>query len=269
MSEHEWAEARTRFVTGGTAGDFVDEAVRGPLSRQFAQLTTALLHAETVAEVLEQVVHATTRVVPAADVVSITLRSPEGRFHTPVETDPIAVILDELQYSYHEGPCHDAAEPSGPAVSDSPNLRLDTRWPNWGPAAADLGVGAVLAIALVPTPHPPQLSGALNVYSREPYGLDGTDRDQVLLLATHASLAVARTAAVTQAQLREEHLRQAIDSRDVIGQAKGIIMSRRGVSADEAFDILRRTSQQLNVKLAQLAETLTTRHGDLDGVEPG
>lgn len=268
MSEHEWAEARTRFIADSTVADPTNEAFRGPLSMQFAELATALLHAQTVAEVLDQVVHATTRVVPSADVVSITLRSPEGRFHTPVETDPIAVTLDELQYSHREGPCHDAAEPSGPAVSYCPNLRLDTRWPNWGPAAADLGVGAVLAVALVPTPNPPRLSGALNVYSRDPYGLDGADHDQVLLLATHASLAVARTTAVTQAQLREEHLRQAIDSRDVIGQAKGIIMSRRGISADEAFDILRRTSQQLNVKLAQLAQTLTTMHGTLDGVDP-
>jgi len=268
VSEHEWAEARTRFIANGIAVDPADDAVRGPLSRQFAELATALLHAETVAEVLEQVVHATARLIPSVDVVSITLRSPEGRFHTPVETDPIAVTLDELQYSYREGPCHDAAEPTGPAVSHCPNLRLDTRWPKWGPAAAGLGVGAVLAVALVPNPNPPQLSGALNVYSHEPYGLDGTDQDQVLLLATHASLAVARTNAVTQSQLREEHLRQAIDSRDVIGQAKGIIMSRRGVSADEAFDILRRTSQQLNVKLARLAETLTARHGELDGVDP-
>ncbi|WP_146073598.1 ANTAR domain-containing protein, partial [Amycolatopsis sp. CA-126428] len=58
--------------------------------------------------------------------------------------------------------------------------------------------------------------------------------------------------------------RKAIDSRDVIGQAKGIIMARRGVSADAAFDILRRTSQDLNVKLADLARTLAGRHTEID-----
>jgi AmiR/NasT family two-component response regulator len=62
---------------------------------------------------------------------------------------------------------------------------------------------------------------------------------------------------VTSADLREAQLRRAIDSRDVIGQAKGVIMARRGVPADEAFEILRRTSQELNVKLVELAKSLT------------
>ena len=101
-----------------------------------------------------------------------------------------------------------------------------------------------------------RLSGAAN-------GLDEADRDVLLLLATHASLALATTNAVTRAELQAANLRKAIDSRDVIGQAKGIIMARRGVSAEEAFDVLRRTSQDLNVKLSELASTLTTRHTEI------
>jgi hypothetical protein len=123
----------------------------------------------------------------------------------------------------------------------------------------------VLSTALVPDAVPPRLSGALNVYSREPgrFG-DETTLDGALLLATHASLAVARTEAVRIAELREEQLRQALETRDVIGQAKGILMNRRGLSADEAFDLLCRTSQDLNVKLAELARTLATRHAELE-----
>jgi AmiR/NasT family two-component response regulator len=78
-------------------------------------------------------------------------------------------------------------------------------------------------------------------------------------VSTHASLASAATEAVTTSQLRDAQLHQAIDSRDVIGHAKGILMSRRGVSADEAFDILRRTSQNLNVKLARIAGIVATQ----------
>ncbi|WP_239154848.1 ANTAR domain-containing response regulator [Amycolatopsis sp. FDAARGOS 1241] len=117
-----------------------------------------------------------------------------------------------------------------------------------------------------PDPRPPQgpSVGALNVYSRTTNGLDKADRDALLLLATHASLALATTDAVTRAELEVAHLRKAIASRDVIGQAKGIIMARRGVSADEAFDLLRHTSQDLNIKLAELARTLTDRHTELD-----
>ncbi len=81
------------------------------------------------------------------------------------------------------------------------------------------------------------------------------------LLATHPSLALAATEAETRAELQATHLRKAIDSRDVIGQ--GLIMARQGVSADEAFDVLRRTSQDLNVRLADLARTLADRHNEI------
>jgi hypothetical protein len=126
----------------------------------------------------------------------------------------------------------------------------------------------VLSTALLPGPPTGRSIGALNVYSRFANGLDSADRDVLLLLATHASLALAGTDAVTRGELQAEHLRKAVDSRDVIGQAKGIIMARRGVSADEAFDILRRAPQDLNVKLAELARTLASRHTEVDQPTP-
>ena len=89
--------------------------------------------------------------------------------------------------------------------------------------------------------------------------------EAALLLATHASLALAGTTGVTRAELTASQLRKAIDSRDVIGQAKGILMHQRGISADAAFDELRRASQELNVKVADLAAILTARHAELDG----
>jgi AmiR/NasT family two-component response regulator len=84
-----------------------------------------------------------------------------------------------------------------------------------------------------------------------------------LLLAAYASLAVADTAAVSRSELTVTQLRRAIASRDVIGQAKGILMERRGLTADEAFDTLRRTSQELNIKLRDLASTLARNRADL------
>jgi hypothetical protein len=121
-----------------------------------------------------------------------------------------------------------------------------------------------MSTTLLPAVRLPRLSGALNVYCRRTGGLDGHDREVALLLATHASLALAHTQAVTTAELRGANLSHALDTRDVIGQAKGILMARRGIGADEAFDILRRASQELNVKLVDLARTLATRHRELD-----
>jgi hypothetical protein len=265
--ESRWERDKLRFVVDAEQGEESrrDHGSRlGPLAQEFAILTYSLLDADTVEEVLTQVVRAAHQVLPAADMVSVTLRDPDGRFYTPVRTDPVADRLDELQYELDEGPCHDAALPDGPAMAHGRDLRSTELWPKWGAAAVELGAGAVLSTALLPDANPPRMSGALNVYSREPNGLDDLDVDQTLLLATHASLALAHTEAVTHAELRETQLRRAIDSRDVIGQAKGIIMARRGVPAHEAFELLRGASQQLNVKLVELAETLTARHTELD-----
>ncbi|WP_228769572.1 GAF and ANTAR domain-containing protein [Actinokineospora alba] len=265
FDERIWAQDKAQFVSlADQPAEVILDADLGPLSREFARLTKTLLAASTVAEVLEQVVWAARRVIPGADLVSVTLRGPDGSFHTPVETDPIAANLDQLQYDTGEGPCVTAASASAPGYVRSDDLAGEPEWPTFGPAAAACGYSAMLATALVPDCLPPQLSGALNIYAREPGTLDAQAQETALLLAIHASLALATTKAVTQAELREAHFRRAIESRDVIGQAKGILMHRRGISADEAFDLLRRTSQELNVKLADLARTLTARHSELD-----
>ncbi|MGW4485205.1 GAF and ANTAR domain-containing protein [Amycolatopsis sp. NPDC004368] len=234
------------------------------LGDEFAELTRALLRATTIGGVLQHLVATAVRVIPAASVVSVTLRAPDGLFYTPIETDPVATELDQVQYHTGEGPCLDAARPDGPAHAETQDLAHEPAWPRFGPIAAARGMGSMFAVALLPDAREPQLAGALNVYAREAGALTAADRDLALLLATHGSLALANTSAVTAAELDKAHLRKAIDSRDVIGQAKGILMQRRGISADEAFDLLRRISQDLNVKLAVLAETLTTRHTELD-----
>jgi hypothetical protein len=265
VGEDEWAGERAWFGVDGAR-----PAGAGPLARQFADLTRTLLDATpTVGGVLKLVVGAAVGIVPDADLVSVTLRDPDGRFHTPVETDPIALALDELQYRHGEGPCVESARPDGPAIGWSQDVGRDPRWPSFGPGAAAHGYHSVLATALVPDARPPRLSGALNIYSRKPGAFDGAAIDAALLLATHASLALASTDAVAGAELEATHLRKAVESRDVIGQAKGILMQRRGISADEAFDLLRKASQELNVKLADLARTLATRHTEVDLPAPG
>jgi hypothetical protein len=257
VTSEEWVQDKAAFGRR-------DQHVGGPLAAQFACLTSSLLRATTVGEVLDQVVRAALQVVPGADLVSVTLRSSAGEFHTPAETDPGATELDRLQYETGEGPCVHAALPDGPAQIRSDDLANEPAWPRFGPAAAARGVHAVLAVALLPNARPPRFSGALNIYSRRPGALDAVAGEAALLLATHASLALADTTAVTQAKLVAVQLRAAIDSRDVIGQAKGILMERRGISADEAFDQLRRVSQELNVKLTDLAAILADKHAELD-----
>ena len=179
-------------------------------------------------------------------------------------SDLVALELDRLQYDNNEGPCLEAARPDGPAIAISGTLAEDPRWPRFGPGVAARGYHSVLATALLPDARPPRLSGALNIYSRTGGAFAANAVDIALLLATHASLALAHTNAVRAAELEAAHLRRAVEGRDVIGQAKGILMHRRHITADEAFDVLRRASQDLNVKLADLARTLATRHAELE-----
>jgi GAF domain-containing protein len=237
-------------VDGGTGFDVE------PLVEQFVELTRTLLDSGSVAAVLDRVVDVARCIVPGADVVSVTLRDPAGEFHTPAETHRVASELDQLQYRFGEGACVEAGSPTGPALAVSDDLAVDARWPRFGPSAAALGYRSLLAAALLPDAVSPQLSGALNVYSQQPRGLDAHSRNVVMLLASHASVVLARTQAVTRGQLEVEQLREALNSRDVIGQAKGILMVRRGISADEAFAVLRQTSQEMNIKLRDIAETV-------------
>ncbi|MFK0249171.1 GAF and ANTAR domain-containing protein [Amycolatopsis azurea] len=255
--ERLWQRDKAEFGAGG-------DASAGPLSEQFVELTRLLLAASTPAQVLEQIIDAAYRVVPGADLVSITLRAPDGTFHTPVTTGEVALELDEVQYRAGTGPCVDAADSGSPGYIRSEDLTAEKRWPDFSEAAVRHGYTAILSTVLVPDATPPRLPGALNIYSHRPGALDSLAQDTALLLATHGSLALASTTAVGRAELEASHLRLAVESRDVIGQAKGILMQRRGLTADEAFDLLRRTSQDLNVKLAELARTLAARHTELD-----
>ena len=254
-------------LRAGPDGARIDDLpfTAGPLAQQFVVLTHALLDSGSVGAVLERVVHAARDIVPGADLVSVTLRSVDGRFHTPVETDRVARELDQLQYELGEGACVEAARVPGPGMAASDDLVSDVRWPRFGPAAAARGFRSLVSTALLPDATRPQLSGALNVYSRRARGIAAADRNVLLLLATHASLALATTRAVTRGELMVEQLRAALDSRDAIGQAKGILMARRGIDAEGAFQVLRQTSQDLNVKLRDLADTVASHP---DAVDP-
>ncbi|MET9229974.1 ANTAR domain-containing protein [Lentzea sp. NPDC003310] len=229
---------------------------------RFEALTRSLLSATTVAEALQQISTAARHLIEPAEVVSVTLRAPDGTFTTPAETDEVATELDQVQYRSSRGPCVDAADPDGPGYAISADLVTEERWPEFAATAVANGLTGALATQL-PSPNE-AVDGALNVFTKHSDGLSDTDRHVALLLATHAALALAHVRATELASLHTAQMRRAIDSRDIIGQAKGILMNRQGIGADEAFTLLRETSQHLNVKLVEVASTLVARRGELD-----
>lgn len=236
------------------------------LAGAFVELADALLDVPREAGVLgvvERVIEAARRIVPGADVVSVVLRGPDGQLDTVAASHTAGQEADALQDEVGEGPSHAAMHRDGVGACLHRVQDPDAPWTVFGARAAEeLGLHAVLSTGMFPGGEPPRF-GALNFWSRSVEGLDDADRDLALVLAAHAATAVSAVQARTAAELRETQLMEALESRDVIGQAKGVLMERRGLSSQEAFDVLRRTSQDLNVKLREVAVTLVSRRDEL------
>ncbi|EFQ84789.1 ANTAR domain protein [Aeromicrobium marinum DSM 15272] len=205
-----------------------------------ADLARDLANARRIDDAAEIVVAVASDLV-GTDHAGLTLINPGRRFETFAATRRSVVEADHLQYSLKEGPCVDAATEARSFIS--PDLANDERWPTWGPAAVELGFRSMLAVDLFARE---QRIGAINLYGDGSRDFDEADLRVLQSVAPHAAAAIS--------SLRtEEGLIAALDSRVIIGQAQGVLMERYSVDADRAFQILRRFSQSLNVKLRDVA----------------
>jgi GAF domain-containing protein len=231
--------------------------------RRFHILMQSLREAESVHDVLSRVALTTAEVIPEADVVGVTMRRPDGGCDFPVDVGDDALTLDRIQCESGRGPCVEVTEPGGPAAVLCPDLtsRVADRWPALAAAAVEHGYSAMVA-AGVPArgSDGAPVTGAISAYARKRGTLTEPARDTAVLLATHASLAIAAVQAGEATRHEVANLRAALHTRDVIGQAKGVLMERYGLTARHAFDALSAASQHLNVKLAELAAVIADGH---------
>jgi GAF domain-containing protein len=224
----------------------------------FAELGQIKLGETDLDGVLQRIADLAKRTVPGADEVSVTLVRSRGP-HTAAFTGPLALELDEWQYRDGRGPCLEAAATH--AVITVDDLTREDRWAPWAAQALSAGARSALSIGL---PMPTGLTGALNVYARVAHAFD---EDARLLLRTftgYASVALANTHLYDATVALAEHLNRAMESRAVIEQAKGIIMSERRCGAGEAFAILVKLSQDGNRKLREVASAVVA--GSIDAV---
>ena len=162
--------------------------------------------------------------------------------------------IDEVQYRDSAGPCVEAIR-TGQEV----RLILPTdRWPDFGDQATQAGMRSVWSLPLTVRDR---TTGALNLYSDQPDGWQPAVGGPARALARQAAVVLANAATLMSAQLANEHLQDALESRDVIGQAKGILMAREALNPDEAFDVLRRASQRTNRKPRDVAAELIVSPG--------
>lgn len=202
-----------------------------------------------VEETLTSVTRACVDLLPC--VVAASVLSVEGpEKHSSLgPTSALATNLDELQNRLQEGPCWDAA--TSDAVTRAPDLTADGRWPRFGPAAVESGVRSMLSFRLFTFDR---RVAALNLFAEATDAFSDEAETIGGMLATHAATAMT-------ANDRELQFRSALASRDLIGQAKGILMERYDIDAVRAFELLSTLSSDRNIRLADLAAKIVAERG--------
>jgi transcriptional regulator with GAF, ATPase, and Fis domain len=234
----------------GPIDDFVGSA------QQFAELARALSSEPTVQATLQRIVDSAVENVDGCDGAGVLLVH-RDEIVVGAWSDDLVRQVETMEYELGEGPCLDAI--SQQPVFESADLSDHvSRWPRFAVQALDAGIHSMLGFRLFAAQD---TLGALDLYGYQRGVFDEASRATATVLAAHAALALAG------AQLHERdldtlaHLREALIARDVIGQAKGILMATRDVDADAAFEMLVRASQTQNVKVRNLAEEVArTRH---------
>jgi GAF domain-containing protein len=186
--------------------------------------------------------------IPGARYAGVTVTTNNNTVHTPAASHRYAIILDSIQQRHQQGPCLTSAwERKTIHIAD---LENDFRWPAYQRAAlAETPIRSIMAFQLFIAK---QSMGALNVYAEQPNAFDDESEEVGLIFATHSALA-------WNSARRDEQFRQALASRDMIGQAKGMIMERYGIGALQAFEMLKKLSQDANVRLTQIAQELVDK----------
>ena len=186
--------------------------------------------------------------IPGAQYAGVTVTRNAKHIDTPAATHKWPILLDEIQQRHREGPCLTAAwEEKTIHVAD---LETDDRFPLYRRDALEqTPIRSVMAFQMFIAG---ETMGALNVYAEQPHVFGQESRDIGLVFAAHSSVA-------WNAARRDEQFKRALASRDTIGQANGMIMERYGVDAVQAFEVLRKLSQDSNLPLIQIASELVAK----------
>lgn len=213
-----------------------------------ANLSWTVLDEHDLLEYLQRCAGLAVRLVGAADYASVSITAAAGgELFTTVWTDEVTVAVDACQYATGVGPCLDA-------VRTGEMVRVDVatggaRWPEFAAAAAAVGVRSFLSAPIGDTGH---RAGALNLFSTQEAGFDGDD-DVVMMIVDYAERTITDYTRLRQAQDLVAQLREAMATRAPIEQAKGILMAAHHITAEQAFALLRKQSQDTNTKLHAVA----------------
>lgn len=220
-----------------------DQEELADAAARIAEIARSLYERRTLGGgvVAELVEHAAAE-LPGAEYANITVTASQSEIDTPAATHSWAVRIDDIQRHTGEGPCLSSAWDH--RVVHVADLSGETRWPAFcAEALKTTPVRSIMGYQLFLTG---KVMGALNVFAERPNAFDERTKQLGSLFAAHSAL-------VWDAARRESQFREALASRDIIGQAKGMIMERYSKDANQAFEMLRQLSHDTNVPLAEVA----------------
>ncbi len=217
------------------------------LAASLTGLSGLLSGHRTLEQGLIRVAEFAVRAIPGADGAGLALLEAD-RPQTVVATDGFVTAVDDIQYALGEGPCVSAVTHGRTFLSG--NLGGEGQWPRFGPRVGRLGVHSALSLPLL---LPGQVLGALNVYAHDRDVFDTHAVTMGEAFSPQAAVSAHNAQLLDQAERLVAQLQQALTSRAEIDQALGVVMSRTGATAQEAFDTLRTQSQTRSVKLNDIA----------------
>ena len=241
----------------GTSSSLEESTAVAARDQQDEDLSSSLLALSTLSStdhglegLLAEIATMASHAVASADGVGLTLEEPD-RTDLVVKSAEFVQAIDDLQYSIGEGPCITAAATGETIISGS--LGGDRRWPRFGARASRLGVHSVLS---VPLRARHEIFGAFNFYAHAKNAFDDRSAELAEIFAGPAAVSVSNAHLLAQSQRLTANLQIALRSRPVIDQAIGILRSRSGDTAAEAFTRLRVISQTEHRKLHDVADML-------------
>jgi GAF domain-containing protein len=208
------------------------------------------LRQHSMESLLQAVAELSKQVMPGNPETSIFMQDKHQKV-TVASTGQLAMDLDEVQYSKDHGPCLHAA--STGELTEIPDTRTETRWVDYMKRAVDHGNLSSLSVPLV---IDDDVSGALNIYAREANAFDDDARSAASRFAPYGAVAVGNMHDYQKAKDMARNLEVALETRAIIDQAKGILMERHRLTADQAFQLLVQASSRTNTKLRTIADEL-------------
>ncbi|MCF3960450.1 GAF and ANTAR domain-containing protein [Streptomyces fuscigenes] len=215
-------------------------------------MSRELLAQDSVEGTLECITTSAAALVEGCEAAGVLVLNGQ-RVHSHAPTNVLVVQSDMLQEAVQEGPCFDASRNGEPVYRLADFAEGSGRWPRFAPRARDLGIGSMMGFLLYTEE---QQLGSLNLYSHRPGAFTDDSETAGWALASHAAVALAGARTTQQFQ-------QAMDSRNTIGAAMGIIMERFHLTEAKAFDTLRTLSQERNIKMRDLARQIADS-GDIE-----